>query len=71
MLPVLQVGEPHRRGVLPADDIDQFLTGDELSDLATLRQAIVDVAQRSRIPVASAQGFVDFQLTRGLLGLTT
>ena len=71
MLPVLQVGEPHRRGVLPADDIDLFLSGDEAADLATLQQVLADVAQRTRVPVASAQGFVDFQLTRGLLGLTT
>ncbi len=71
LLPVLQIAEPHRRGVLPADDLDLFLTGDEPADLATLRQALVDVAQRTRVPVANAQGFVDFQLTRGLLGLTT
>jgi hypothetical protein len=32
---------------------------------------IVAVVQREHIPAASAQGFVDFQLTRGLLGLTT
>lgn len=71
MLPVLQFAEPHQRGVLPAGDLDIFLTGDEPADLATLRQALVDVAQRTRVPVAGAQGFVDFQLTRGLLGLTT
>jgi hypothetical protein len=71
LLPVIQVAEPHRRGILPADDIDVFLTGDAGADSATLIQWLVAVAQRERIPVANAQGFVDFQLTRGLLGLTT
>jgi altronate dehydratase len=71
LLPVIQVAELHRRGMLPADDIDVFLTGDAGADSATLIQWLVAVAQRERIPVANAQGFVDFQLTRGLLGLTT
>jgi altronate dehydratase len=71
MLPVVQIAEAHRRGILPADDIDVFLSGEAESDAAALRQWIVSIAQRERIPVANAQGFVDFQLTRGLLGLTT
>jgi hypothetical protein len=29
------------------------------------------VAQHEHTPAATAQGFVDFQLTRGLLGVTT
>jgi hypothetical protein len=71
MIPVVQVAESDRRGILPADDIDVFLTGSTDADATILRQWIVSVAQRERIPVANAQGFVDFQLTRGLLGLTT
>ena len=71
LLPVIQLAEPHRRGTLPADDIDVFLSGDATADVTTLMQWLVGVAQRERIPVANAQGFVDFQLTRGLLGLTT
>jgi hypothetical protein len=71
MLPVVQIAEAHRRGILPADDIDVFLSGDTEGDAATLRELIIRIAQRERIPVANAQGFVDFQLTRGLLGLTT
>jgi altronate dehydratase len=71
LLPVIQVAEPQRRGSLPNDDIDLFLSGDETADSAALMQWLVAVAQRERIPVANAQGFVDFQLTRGLLGLTT
>ena len=32
---------------------------------------IIATAQRDRLTASNAQGFVDFQLTRGLLGLTT
>ncbi|MGH7956999.1 MAG: UxaA family hydrolase [Opitutaceae bacterium] len=71
LVPVIQAAVAQRRGVLPADDIDLFLSGDSAADSATLLQWIVAVAQRERIPAANAQGFVDFQLTRGLLGLTT
>ena len=71
LLPVIQAAESARRGALPADDIDLFLSGEADADAATLREWIAAVAQRERIPVANAQGFVDFQLTRGLLGLTT
>ena len=71
LLPVIQVAEPQRRGILPADDIDLFLSGDAEADHVTLLQWLIAVAQRERLPVANAQGFVDFQLTRGLLGLTT
>ncbi len=71
LLPVIQCAEPGRRGTLPADDLDLFLSGDPAADAAELLAWIHAVARRERTPVATAQGFVDFQLTRGLLGLTT
>ncbi|PAW66204.1 MAG: hypothetical protein B9S34_08655 [Opitutia bacterium Tous-C1TDCM] len=71
LLPVIQCAEPARRGTLPADDLDLFLTGAPDADAAELLAWIRAVARRTRTPVATAQGFVDFQLTRGLLGLTT
>jgi altronate dehydratase len=71
LLPVLQVAEPIQRGKLPADDVDLFLTGDASADQTTLLRLISAVASRDHIPIANAQGFVDFQLTRGELGLTT
>ncbi|MBI5768947.1 MAG: UxaA family hydrolase, partial [Verrucomicrobia bacterium] len=71
LVPVLQVAEPAQRSCIPADDIDLFL-GDRAADvLGALEHLLVRVVQRERIPVANARGFVDFQLTRGLLGLTT
>lgn len=71
MLPLLQVAEPAQHGRLPADDIDLFLTGDSATDTATLVARLGAIAQRIQLPVATTSGFVDFQLTRGLLGLTT
>ncbi|WP_414663451.1 UxaA family hydrolase [Horticoccus sp. 23ND18S-11] len=71
MLPVIQLAETQQRGRLPADDIDGFLSGDAATDYATLVRTVAAVAQHEWIPVSMAQGFVDFQLTRGLLGLTT
>ncbi len=84
LLAVIQVAEPAQRGTpldrlgalsssngLPADDIDAFLSGDAATDEAALLSLIAAVAQRDRIPVANAQGFVDFQLTRGELGVST
>ena len=71
LVPVLQAAEREQRGAVPADDIDLFLAGDAAADEAALLRAIAAVAQREQTPVANAQGFVDFQLTRGELGLTT
>jgi altronate dehydratase len=71
LLPVVQAAEASQRGIVPADDIDLFLSGDAAADEAELVRTIVAVAQRERTPAATTQGFVDFQLTRGLLGLTT
>ena len=71
LLPVIQVAEPTERGTLPADDIDLFLTGATVADTALLTREVIAVAQRERVPVANAQGFVDFQLTRGELGVST
>jgi altronate dehydratase len=71
LLPVLQLAESTDRGRLPADDIDAFLSGDAIADEAALQGLLVAVAQRELAPAANAHGFVDFQLTRGLLGVTT
>ncbi|MDI1335192.1 MAG: UxaA family hydrolase [Lacunisphaera sp.] len=71
MLPVLQVAE---RAVLPAaarQDVDVILNGDIVIDEAVLLRVLCDTAQGDYTPVASAGGFVDFQLSRGLLGVST
>ncbi|HUR56187.1 MAG TPA: UxaA family hydrolase [Opitutaceae bacterium] len=71
LVPVIQVAEPTQRGTIADEDIDLFLAGDATADEAALVRLLVAVAQRAHAPVAMAQGFVDFQLTRGLLGITT
>ncbi len=71
LLPVIQVAEATERGALPADDIDAYLSGEAQADERVLQTLIVAVAQRELVPTANAHGFVDFQLTRGLLGVTT
>ncbi len=71
LLPVIQIAEAAHRGVLPADDIDLFLSGDAGANQAAIEQLLVAVAQGEYTPAANAHGFVDFQLTRGLLGVTT
>jgi altronate dehydratase len=71
LLPVIQVGEADQRGVLPADDVDAFLTGQPAEDEAILYRLLAAVAQREQSTASAAQGFIDFQLTRGLLGVST
>ncbi len=71
LFPVIQAAEATERSLIAGDDIDLFLSGDTTGDEAELLRWIVGVAQRERTPASMAQGFVDFQLTRGLLGLTT
>jgi altronate dehydratase len=71
LIPLLQAAESNERGKIPADDIDVFLRGEAGADERTLVEWVVAMAERKRMPVSAAQGFVDFQITRGLLGLTT
>ena len=71
LLPVIQVGESSQRGVIPPDDIDLFLTDHADENSTALTQLIVAIAQHDRLPAVSSTGSVDFQFTRGLLGVTT
>ncbi len=70
MLPVIQVAEPGQRDRISTDDVDLFLAGNP-ADAPALLNLVIAVAQRDRMPAANAQGFVDFQLTRGELGVST
>ncbi len=71
LLPVIQAAEASQHKIIPAPDIDLFLSDDPPADIFTLIQRIISAAQRDHLTASTAQGFVDFQLTRGLLGLTT
>lgn len=71
MLPVLQAAD---RTVLPAaarQDVDVILQGDVAVDEAALLRVLCATAQGDYTPAANAGGFVDFQLSRGLLGVST
>jgi len=71
LLAVIQVAEASQRAHLATEDIDAFLTGNADEDRSALENLLTAVAELSRLPVANAQGFVDFQFTRGLLGVTS
>ena len=71
LLPVLQLAEPDALAAAVASDVDLVLTGDLDRDEAALLRLLVTTAQGERTSVSSAGGFVDFQLTRGLLGVST
>ncbi|HTL17942.1 MAG TPA: UxaA family hydrolase [Patescibacteria group bacterium] len=71
LLPVIQIAEASQRSVIAAEDIDLFLTGDPTKDSSLIEQILVSVAELKRTPVANWRGLVDFQFTRGLLGVTS
>jgi len=71
LLPVIQVAQASQRGVHLGDDIDLFLTGSAGEDQSVMEALLIAVAELERTPAANAQGFVDFQFTRGLLGVTS
>jgi altronate dehydratase len=71
LLPVVQVAAPGALATTALVDVDAVLTGDVAVDAATLHDLLVATVQRERQPVANAGGFVDFQLSRGLLGVST
>jgi hypothetical protein len=71
MLPVLQIAET---GALPAAavaDVDAVFADDSAANGVALQRLVTATVERTYTPVASAGGFVDFQLSRGLLGVST
>jgi len=71
LLPVVQVAEPSSLPASAIADVDLVLDGIPVADHAALVRILVATLQGDYTPVASAGGFTDFQLTRGLLGVTT
>lgn len=71
LLPTLQIAGRAARGQLALEDIDLLLEGDPKTDFGQLRQLVLATARREYTPVATVGGFLDFQLSRGLLGVTT
>jgi altronate dehydratase len=71
LLPVIQVAESSQRTVLAPEDVDLFLTGNAIEDASSIEALLVAVAELKRAAVVNAQNLVDFQFTRGLLGVTS
>jgi altronate dehydratase len=71
MLPLVQVAERAVLRAAAAQDVDVILNGDAAVDEAVLLRVLADTLHRDYTPVANAGGFVDFQLSRGLLGVST
>jgi altronate dehydratase len=74
LVPVLQVAGPvagGAGGAIAAEDVDHVIGGDGRRALEPLRDLILATARRDFLPASRAGGFVDFQLTRGLLGVST
>jgi hypothetical protein len=71
MMPVIQFAPEAERGRVCAEDIDAFMPEDEVAAAALVAKWVAAVAGSGREVAAQRSGAVDFQLTRGLLGLTT
>jgi altronate dehydratase len=71
MLPLVQVAERSVLRASAAQDVDVILNGDLAVDEAVVLRVLADAVQGDYTPVANAGGFVDFQLSRGLLGVST
>jgi hypothetical protein len=71
MLPVLQVAEAGVLDEKAIGDVDVVLTGDAETDVAAVLRQLSATVSGKLIPSAATGGFVDFQLSRGLLGVST
>jgi altronate dehydratase len=69
MLSLIQLAESTFPG--SAADVDLVLTGDAAADDLALFDLLRSALQGENAPVANTGGFVDFQLSRGLLGVST
>lgn len=71
MLPLLQIADRSQLAMAAEKDVDLCLRADAAENVASLLPLIAAVANGEYTAVASAKGFVDFQLSRGLLGVST
>ncbi len=70
LIPVVQVAGAGVRDVLAEEDVD-FVASGAKADPERLVDLVLATARRDVVPAAQAGGFVEFQLTRGLLGVST
>lgn len=67
LLPLLQVANADAA----LREVDLMLSGDVRADEENLLKTLVAVAAGESLPKANSEGFVDFQISRGLLGVST
>ena len=70
MVPLLQVAESEGVGTRFRRDLDLVLDGDSEDWMDQQLHLILQVASGHYVPVLHAQGNADFQITRGLLGVS-
>ncbi|MFN8535937.1 MAG: UxaA family hydrolase [Thermomicrobiales bacterium] len=70
MIPVLQAASDPAIIAQFGDDLDVALSGDPADWTAAMLRAILGVAGREFAPKLNARGNIDFQFTRGLLGVS-
>ena len=70
LIAVVQVAGAGAREGLADEDVD-FVTSGAKTDHERLVELVLGTARRDVVPAAQAGGFVEFQLTRGLLGVST
>jgi hypothetical protein len=70
MIPLLQVSSDPETTKEHAEDLDVLLEGDPSSWTESLLGCVLEVASRRYTPRLYGQGYIGFQLTRGLLGVS-
>jgi len=70
LVPMLQISGESSCKAFYGDDLDLELTGRSGDDTPALHRLVLDLASRKYKTKASANGNIDFQFTRGLLGVS-
>jgi altronate dehydratase len=70
LIPVLQAAMAAPAHSQHLSDLDALLTGDNQADLEQLLNLIGNTLSRTYIPRTNRQQNVDFQITRGVLGVS-
>jgi len=71
LLPVLQFAEAADQQRPADEDVDGVLPDDSEAALEVMIRRVLEVAGRAYVPAATRLGLAHFQLTRGLLGVST
>ncbi len=71
MLSLVQLADSTALPAASHSDVDLILSEDSDADFSRLSQLVAQTVQGHCFPAANSGGFVDFQLSRGLLGVST